>query len=227
MIAAVSGIPGAHYMIALKSKIRIFRGPASETEITKPKRPVILVHGFKDTARKMQWMASILRGQGWTVHTPTLSPSCGQVGLDQLAHQLAAFINDSYGSTGKFDLVGFSMGGLICRYFIQRIDSFNRVERLVTLGSPHNGSLWAYLVQNPGCRQMRPRSDFLNDLNSDITSLTKVDFTSIWTPLDLMIMPSVSSKTGVGREIALWLPFHPHLVWSRPCIEKIAGVLKA
>ena len=40
-----------------------------------PANPVLLVHGFQDDAKKMQAMARALRRGGWTVLTPTLSPS--------------------------------------------------------------------------------------------------------------------------------------------------------
>src|SRR5215471_8000797 len=50
--------------------------------------PVLLVHGFQDDAKKMQAMARALRRDGWTVLTPTLSPSGCQVGNEVLAQQL-------------------------------------------------------------------------------------------------------------------------------------------
>jgi triacylglycerol lipase len=192
----------------------------------KPERAVVLIHGFKDSASKMQKMARVLRGQGWTVYTPTLAPSFGQAGLDELAGQLATFIDATFRPDEKFDLVGFSMGGLICRYYLQRMGGMPRVERLVTLGTPHHGSLWACLVPNTGCRQMRPGSDFLNDLNGDIGTLNKIRFSSIWTPLDLMILPAVSSQTGIGHEVKLWLPIHPALVWSQHSIKAVADLLR-
>lgn len=48
--------------------------------------PVLLVHGFQDNAKKMQAMARALQRDGWTVLTPTLSPSGCQVGNEVLAH---------------------------------------------------------------------------------------------------------------------------------------------
>lgn len=190
------------------------------------KHTVVLVHGFKDSASKMEKMARALREQGWMVYTPTLSPSFGQAGLDELAGELAVFIDTAFRPAEKFDLVGFSMGGLICRYYLQRMNGMPRVGRLITLGTPHHGSLWAWLVPNAGCRQMRPGSDFLNGLNCDIGRLKKIRFTSVWTPLDLMILPSASSKTGVGREMKLWVPIHPMLVCSPRSIKVVAELLR-
>ena len=85
----------------------------------------------------------------------------------------------------------------------------------------------ACAINNPGCRQMRPGSDFIRDLNSDIATLEKIQFTSIWTPLDLIIVPSNTSRTPVGRNITIWLPFHPLLVWSLRSIKTVAALLKS
>ena len=190
------------------------------------RNPVLLVHGFKDSSGKMQPMATYLRKRGWTVYTPTLAPSFGEVGLDELARQLSTFIEETFRPGEKFDLVGFSMGGLVCRYYLQRMNGIDRVDRLITLGAPHNGSLWACLVPNAGCRQMRPGSSFMNDLNLDSDKLRTIKFTSIWTPLDLMILPADSSRTPDGRELKIWIPIHPFLVWSPICLRTVAEVLQ-
>lgn len=188
---------------------------------------VVLVHGYKDNSQKMQMMAAYLRKQGFVVFTPTLAPSWGQVGLDELARQLSTYIDANIRPGEKFSLVGFSMGGLVCRYYLQRMDGMRRVDRFITLGTPNHGTVWALLAFNTGCRQMRPGSDFLNDLNSDIGMLDKIEYTSIWTPLDLMIIPSSSSQTQIGRNIQIWVPIHPLLVWSPQCIKTVAGLLKS
>ena len=47
------------------------------------------------------------------------------------------------------------------------------------------------------------------------------------TPFDLMILPSDSSRTGVGREIKFHVPIHPLLVWHPGCIRQVAELLEA
>ena len=200
---------------------------SQETIQPPPRRAVVLVHGMWDKAAKMDQMAGYLRKQGFTVFTPTLRPSWGQVGLDELAKQLSAYIDANIHPGEKFDLVGFSMGALVCRYYLQRMDGLRRVDHFITLGGPHHGSLWACLLGSPGYRQMRPGSDFINDLNGDIAVLEKTKFTSIWTPFDLIIVPSTSSRTSVGRNIMVWVPIHPLLVWSPTVIKRVADLLKS
>lgn len=195
------------------------------TPRSKPKCPVVLVHGYLDTAVKLQKMASFLRAAGWTVFTPTLSPSNGAVRLEELAAQLETYIEARVAKSQEVDLVGFSMGGLICRYYAQRLGGMQRTRKLITIASPHHGTLTGYASGRPGCRQMRPGSAFLADLNKDAASLGKLDFTTIWTPLDLMIVPATSSRLGIGKEVVLWLPAHPLMVLSSVGWRAVASAL--
>ncbi len=185
------------------------------------KIPVILVHGISDDSSKMEHMAHFLRHRGWTVYSISLKPSSGQIGIDQLAEQLNTFINEKITPTQKFDLIGFSMGGLVCRYYVQRITNPSHLDHFITLSSPHHGTLTAYLSRNKGARQMRINSEFLRDLNRDITKLNQLKFTSIWTPFDLMIIPSSSSRTGIGREIKIAALAHPLMVKNQKCLRAI------
>lgn len=194
---------------------------------TELRNPVILVHGLKDDARKMERMARHLRGEGWDTHTLSLTPSWGQVGLDELADQLAAFVERTFPNGEKFDLVAFSMGGIVARYYVQRLGGIERVERFITISSPHHGTWLAHLIPNAGCRQMRPRSEFLRDLNSDAQMLARIRFTSMWTPLDLIVVPQRNSRLGVGREIKLWMPVHPLMVCHPRAIRTVADILRA
>jgi len=69
--------------------------------------------------------------------------------------------------------VGHSMGGLIIRSALKEVEAGNPVfpprlivEDVVTLGTPHTGAGFANLcaLTHEQCRDMRPDSDFLNDL---------------------------------------------------------------
>src|SRR5690349_15686804 len=75
------------------------------------RNPVVLVHGIYSSSADMTRMAETLRQQGWEVFTPDITPADGRVSLDQLAAQLAAYTAAKMPGR-RFDLVGFSMGGL-------------------------------------------------------------------------------------------------------------------
>ena len=170
-------------------------------------------------------LARHLREAGWEAHAPTVAPSWGQVGLDELAKQVSTFVGETFAPEQRFDIVGFSMGGLVCRYYLQRLGGLDRVDRFVANSTPHQGSLLAWLIPNEGCRQMRPGSHFLQDLASDAERLGAIRFTNLWTPFDLTIVPAVSSVTTVGASRKLWSVAHPLMVWERRSLAAIEDAL--
>lgn len=190
------------------------------------RNPVVLVHGITDTSAIFQRMSGFLQQQGWSVFGLDLVPSNGDRGLDILAEQLAEFVEAKIPTGKPFDLVGFSMGGLVSRYYVQRLGGMERVDRFVTISSPHKGTLAAYLSQRPGCVQMRPNSDFLMDLNRDVEQLARLNFTSIWTPNDLIILPASSSILPIGRNVQLRVPLHAWMVSDTNAIAAVTEALE-
>lgn len=174
--------------------------------------PVLLIHGIDDTEAVFHQMRNYLIQRGLSVHALNLVPNNGDVGLDELATQISDYVTATFAPEQRLDLVGFSMGGIVSRYYVQRLGGINRVQRFITISSPHHGTVVAYASQRPGCVQMRPDSIFLKDLNSDAVILGQLDFTSIWTPYDLMIVPANSSQMSVGREVIVPVPLHPWML---------------
>ncbi|MEH2389546.1 MAG: triacylglycerol lipase [Nostoc sp.] len=174
--------------------------------------PVLLIHGIDDTEAVFHQMRNYLIQRGLSVHALNLVPNNGDVGLDELAKQVSDYVTATFASEQRLDLVGFSMGGIVSRYYVQRLGGINRVQRFITISSPHHGTVVAYASRRPGCVQMRPDSIFIKDLNSDAVILGQLDFTSIWTPYDLMIVPANSSQMSVGREVIVPVPLHPWML---------------
>jgi triacylglycerol lipase len=189
-------------------------------------RPVVLVHGIFNSGAKFGPMAQFLSERGFRPLAPSLSPNSGKLGLDDLALQLRVFVDEQIPSGQPFDLIGFSMGGLVSRYYLQRLGGMERVRRFITISSPHHGSYWAYAIGNAACRQMRPGSLFLVDLNRDMKMLEHVRFVSLWSPMDLMILPASSSRLDVGEEVVLQVAAHPLMVTSRLSLELIVKLLQ-
>jgi len=192
---------------------------------TKQQNPVLLVHGINDTGAVFDKMAFYLRQRGLSVYTVDLLPNNGAEVLDKLAQQVANYVAATFEPEQQLDLVGFSMGGIVSRYYIQRLGGINRVQRFITISSPHKGTIIAYGTWLAGAVQMRPNSNFLNDLNSDVEMLKQLNFTSIWTPYDLMILPAESSQLGIGREITLPVVLHPLMLTDPRTLVIVANIL--
>lgn len=192
---------------------------------SKNRNPVLLVHGINDTGKVFAKMAPFLTKLGLSVYDLDLSPNNGDECLDCLAQQLANYVEKAFSAEQPIDLVGFSMGGIVSRYYVQRLGGIDRVQRFITIASPHRGTLLAYGSQRPGCLQMRPDSAFLNDLNRDVSMLERLNFTSIWTPLDLTIVPANSSQLPVGKEVQVMVPLHPWMLIDSRSIQAVANAL--
>ena len=194
-------------------------------KVTNRRNPVLLVHGIDDTGGIFWRMVLTLENLGWEVHTIDLMPSNGEAGLQPLAAQVAAYVEQTFEPGQAIDLVGFSMGGIVSRYYVQRLGGLQRVDRLVTLASPHNGTWTALLRPNLGASQMRVGSRFLNDLNRDADRLKQINFTSLWTPFDSMIIPPNSSEMPVGESRQVWVGGHVWMVTDAKSILAIAETL--
>jgi triacylglycerol lipase len=192
---------------------------------TKQQNPVLLVHGINDTGAVFNKMGLYLRQRGLSVYTVDLVPNNGAEVLDKLAQQVANYVAATFEPEQPLDLVGFSMGGIVSRYYLQRLGGIERVQRFITISSPHKGTVVAYGSWQPGCVQMRPNSDFLKDLNSDVQMLKQIDFTSIWTPYDLMILPATSSQLDIGKEVTVPVVLHPLMLTDFGTLEIVAKAL--
>lgn len=108
---------------------------------------VILLHGLHMHAWAMKPFAALLKEQGFTVDT------FGYYSVWQTLPQHAAALNrfvetGRYGG-GPLHFVGHSLGGLVLRHFAAAHP--DKVSgRIVTLGTPHCGSMAAERVRSMG-----------------------------------------------------------------------------
>ena len=172
---------------------------------------VVLVPGWLDNEDTLAPLGNALRRAGFAVESCSPQPSDGRIPIEELAAQLAEFVAARFGSEQAIDFVGFSMGGLIGRVFLQEMEGWRQIRSFVTLATPHRGSYTAYVASRPALLQMRPGSEFLTRLNRDLTPLGAAHFTSIWTPFDLTIVPPWSSRLPVGRSACVLSPAHAWL----------------
>ncbi|MGB3787314.1 MAG: alpha/beta fold hydrolase [Phormidesmis sp.] len=187
--------------------------------------PVVLVHGIWNRAEIFTRLKSYLEASGRQVYALSMTPCNGDALLESLAQQVAAFVDSELSPQQRFDLLGFSMGGLVSRYYVQHLGGLGRVRAFVTVSAPHQGTWLALGSDRPGIRQMCPGSDFLKALNQNKSCLQTLQFFSFWTPFDLLILPPWSSLIGIGREQRLIIPSHNRMIQDSPALAAIAQAL--
>lgn len=179
-----------------------------------------------DTDAIFAQLRPCLEQAGFTVHSLDLVPSDGTLPLQVLAKQLDLFVAQKIPAPTPFHLIGFSMGGIVGRYYLQRLDGLARVRNFVTIASPHRGSILGWLGRTPGAKQLAPGSHFLTDLNRDIDRLKAISCTSIWTPFDLMILPTWSSIISPAQTYLVPTLLHKWMVYDRRVFNKILAALQ-
>ncbi|MFF9275194.1 esterase/lipase family protein [Streptomyces griseosporeus] len=182
--------------------------------------PVVLLHGFIDNRSVFVLLRRSLAQHGrQRIESLNYSPlTCD---IRAAADLLGRHIEEICERTGseRVDVVGHSLGGLIARYYVQRLGGDQRVRTLVTLGTPHSGTRVAPLADaHPIVRQMRPGSPVIEELTRPAPGC-RTRFVSFWSDLDHIMDPLETAcidhpdltvenvrVTGVGH---LALPVHP------------------
>lgn len=169
---------------------------------------VVMVHGFADTGLLFRSLGRSLSAEGHVCHAPTLSPRDARLGIPNLSGKLQAFIGANVPSGESVALIGFSMGALVARHYLQSRDGARSTRVFFSIAGPHQGTFSAYLYPGDGTRQMRPGSAFLRELDAASPALDGLPLFTYRTPMDLMVNPAATTRLPNATEVIVWCPFH-------------------
>ena len=187
--------------------------------------PILLVHGIYDDGTALLPLQHALEAAGYRCYVPDFRPSDGHLGLADLAHKLRITTDQHYGPRQPIFVVGFSLGGLVARYYLEILGGAARCRGLVTVSTPHAGTLTAYLIGGEGARDLRPFSPFLRTLWRGEPRLAALPLTSLWNPADLVIFPSFSSVGWAAKNQVVFCSSHPVMIRSRVTIRTVLRTL--
>jgi triacylglycerol esterase/lipase EstA (alpha/beta hydrolase family) len=171
------------------------------------KLPVLLVHGYICNHRVWDNMADALRQAGHPVLAVDLEPLFASI--DDYADKLEQAANTLLAATSatQLVLVGHSMGGLVIRAWMRACGS-TRVARVITLGSPHQGTHIARTAMTTNGAQMIWRSDWLQALQNSETPAVRRLLHIALTHQDNIVYPqreqvlegaAVTQFSGIGH----------------------------
>ena len=214
--------------VALAAVLAVLTGCATPPKAVPPPAghvPVLLVHGIDDSPAAFQPMRERLHEAGWQVEQVAavrLTPNNGQLPIEALATQVARAAEGLRRRTGaeRIDVVAFSMGALISRYWLQEVGGHQKVRRFVSISGPHHGTLLAHIRREPAILQMRPGSELLRRLERRANPFGDTELYTFWTPLDVTVYPAESARLPGATERTFPVLLHP-LMLSHP------GVLDA
>ncbi len=188
------------------------------------RNPIILIHGLWNTSRIFSFISSKLDEKEVEYFAPTLNHAFGMTSIVELTNLIDQLIVEKYGLEQEIDILGFSMGGIIGRYWINKFNGHKRTKRFITIGSPHNGTLTSQLVPKypfRGISEMKINSSLLRDLANYDYFLNDIDCISFFTYWDLMVFPGWRANLNVGEKISLNIFKHRNLVRNPEAVERI------
>ena len=156
--------------------------------------PIILVHGLVDNRSIFTLLRRALRRRGFG-RVMSLNYSPFTQDIRTVAARLDQLVEKTCEETGyeKVHVIGHSLGGLVARYYVQRLGGDARVHTLCTLGTPHAGTLSARITPQKLVRQLRPGSDIMLELAEPAPGV-RTRFVAFWSDLDQMIIPKRSAR---------------------------------
>lgn len=192
--------------------------PPSGDEQTR--RPVLLVHGFVcNRGMWNPWMQQFLRARVPYVAV-NLEPVFGSIEayvqvIESAIQRLEA------GSPHKPLIVAHSMGGLATRAWMVGKDGSSRIHGVVTIGSPHSGTLVARFGISHNVRQMRRGSDWLNALHAAETATMRDKFICYYSHCDNIVMPaSTATLPGADNRHVPGVA-HVHLAYQPQVLQAV------
>jgi triacylglycerol esterase/lipase EstA (alpha/beta hydrolase family) len=189
------------------------------------RNPIVLLHGFGMNRTQWMWMARRLRERG---HGPIYGANYFSLqGVPRSARRLQRFVDQVLAAeqVTEVDIVAHSLGGIVARYFIERLSGSKKVGRLITIGTPHAGTrLGRFAPLIPSARDLLGDSVILVDLG---LVRPGTEYTSIWSKADAIIQPPESSSILPAGVDAVFDDLgHLSLVFSSRVVDVIDARLR-
>jgi triacylglycerol lipase len=183
-------------------------------------RTVVLVHGYLANRSTLYPVAAYLRLQG-IGQVLTFNYDSG-AGVEQAAMALRDYLR-RHVRGGRIDLVCHSLGGLVARVYLQELGGSRRVDRCITLGTPHQGTYGSYWLWSRVGRELRPDSSLLARLQASRDNARGVRFVSLIAGSDNLVFPRVFASHD--EEVHFGDLGHVSMLFSPRVLRAVAEVL--
>ena len=188
----------------------------------------MLVHGLLDSPAVFNALKRCLGDQRQPLLIPELPLRFGLTPVPEAAELLGGHIEAAFGLEQPIDLLGFSIGGVIARTWIQLLGGHRRTRRFISVGSPQQGTLtaqpWPGLLL-AGIADLKSGSPLLTELNGNLEALAGIDCCSFYSAIDLAVLPGWRAVLPVGRTQMLPVWAHPQLLRAPQSVQLLAQEL--
>ena len=188
----------------------------------------MLVHGLLDSPQVFNALKQRLGEQRQPLLIPDLPLRLGLTPVPEAAELLGSHIEAAFGLEQPVDLLGFSIGGVIARTWIQLLGGHRRTRRFISVGSPQQGTLTAQPWPGrllAGIADLKWGSPLLEQLNGNLDTLAGVECCSFYSAIDLAVLPGWRAVLPLGRTQMLPVWAHPQLLRAPQSVQLLAEEL--
>ncbi|HEU4428797.1 MAG TPA: alpha/beta fold hydrolase [Myxococcota bacterium] len=197
--------------------------------------PVVLLHGFGTTSDVLRPLEERIQRR---LGRPCVRMRLGGrlplhlADVRRTARHVDRALERTLSGAGRVDVIGHSLGGLVATYWLKRIDRGRRIRRVITLGTPHRGTPYAWFgvllfgAFSRAVWQMLPGSRLVRELatlpvpeSSELICLGSHDDAVVPARLAL---PAPAPRL---RASALSRVSHLDFVWSRHAFDHVVTAL--
>ncbi len=188
-------------------------GPPAVDPASRPAQdlpgPVLLVPGYGGNTAALGGLAARIAATGREARVLDL-PGDGTGDLSAQVRVLDAAVDEALAAGApSVDVVGYSAGGVVAGLWIARDDGAAKARRVVTLGSPLNGTQLAAAgaaaapdACPAACRQIAPGSAELAELaTADVGAA--LPWLSVWTTGDETVTPPGTARLPGATNVAV------------------------
>jgi predicted alpha/beta hydrolase family esterase len=184
-----------------------FAEPAIVRDAARP--AVLFIHGYM--CNRATWRPWLLAGglnDRWNCATVNLEPVFGEVNrYAEVIHAAVERLRRESGA-GRVTLVAHSMGGLAARAYLRK-HGHEAVKRVVTIDTPHHGTLFARFGHGANTRQMRVACEYVRGLAA---ADEPVEFVCFASQHDNLIVPRDNQILACAE--AVWFERIGHLAMT-------------
>ena len=193
---------------------------APPDDSTRPRRPVLLMHGF--VCNRGLW-------NPWMERLSSAGVPFVAVNLEPVFGSIDAYVPIVEGAIRQLEeasahkplIVAHSMGGLAARAWMARHAGETRVQAVLTIGSPHAGTLLAHLGLSRNVRQMRRGSPWLLSLQAQESPAAHSLFTCYFSHCDNIVVPASTATLPGADNRHLPGMAHVQMVFQKSLLDDV------
>lgn len=192
--------------------------------VADPQRPaVLLIHGY--ICNRAVWRRLLASGElaGCNVATVNLEPVFGSIDrYAAVVHDAVATLRAATGAQ-RVTLLAHSMGGLAARVYLRDYGDA-AVERVITVATPHAGTVFGHYGVGPNGRQMATGSAFLEAL-ATATAPHAHKFLCVASRDDNLVVPRTSPLLPGAQHVIFERAGHLQLIEDRRMWQVVRGAV--